>query len=287
MMSMYQPSQPMLGYFSETFRAMSRNLPSVVFTMLALVTTVTVSFPVRCAWAKAASIIRSEPWLVMTRKSMPRSSVTLTPWLPTAYMSSVFSRKKVQSMPSRGMRTGRMLANRSSSFRMDTLALSRLGQPSPLSGRVGRALQGDVALLDIGQHVVGDALQLLGPVLDGEALDGAELHLAAGHLVFEQELQHPLGLGRDERADAVAPDHADHDGADLAVVDPVLLGLEALHPFQLLGEDGAELLLGCLYGLGVCHAGSFTFLPLPSPERRAPRGLPWDGPYGGKTPVTL
>ena len=106
----------------------------MVFTTFALVTMVTLSRPVRCAWANAASMMRSEPWVVMTRKSIARSSVALRPWLPTAYMSSVFSRKNVQSTPWLGMRTGRTFANRSSSLRMETFALSMLGQPSPRSG---------------------------------------------------------------------------------------------------------------------------------------------------------
>ena len=46
----------------------------------------------------------------------------------------MFSRKNVQSIPSSGMRTGRTLANRSSSLRIATLALSILGHPSPFSG---------------------------------------------------------------------------------------------------------------------------------------------------------
>ena len=79
-------------------------------------------------------MIRSEPGVVITLKSMARSGVTLIPWLPTAYRSSVFSLKNVQSIPSAGMRTGRTLANRSSSLRIATLALSMLGQPSPFSG---------------------------------------------------------------------------------------------------------------------------------------------------------
>ena len=106
----------------------------MVLTMFAFVTTVTRSLPVRCAWAKAASMMRSDPWLVITRKSMARSSETLMPWLPTAYKSSVFSRKNVQSMPWLGTRTGRTFANRSSSLRIETFALSILGQPSPRSG---------------------------------------------------------------------------------------------------------------------------------------------------------
>ena len=49
MMSMYHPSHWISGYRSATFRATSRNLPSVVLTMLALVTIVTKVLPVRRA----------------------------------------------------------------------------------------------------------------------------------------------------------------------------------------------------------------------------------------------
>ena len=59
---------------------------------------------------------------------------TSTPRLPRAYSPSVFSRKKVQSMPSFGTDTGRTLANRSSSRRMATLALSSV---PPLGVSVG------------------------------------------------------------------------------------------------------------------------------------------------------
>ena len=131
---MYQLSHSISGYRCAIWRPKSRNLPSVVLTIFAFVTTVTLVLPVRFAWAKAASIIRSDPWLVITRKSMPKSSVTLIPWLPSAYISSVFSRKKVQSMFSAGTRTGRTLANRSSALRIETFALSILGHPSPCSG---------------------------------------------------------------------------------------------------------------------------------------------------------
>ena len=102
--------------------------------MFAFVTMVTRSLPVFFAWAKAASMMRREPCVVMTRKSMARSSVMLMPLEPSAYMSSVFSRKNVQSMFSAGMRTGRTLAKRSSALRMETFALSMFGQPSPFSG---------------------------------------------------------------------------------------------------------------------------------------------------------
>ena len=74
-------------------------------------------------------------------------------------------------MPSSGTFTGRTLANRSSSLRMATLALSMLGHPSPARGGGGRPFQDDVAGLQFGQHVVGDGLHVGGAVLDGQAVD--------------------------------------------------------------------------------------------------------------------
>ena len=72
----------------------------------------------------------------MTVKSRAKSSVTSTPLLPNAYAPSVFSLKKTQSIPSFGTRTGRTLANKSSSLRIATFALSIFGQESPFLGVV-------------------------------------------------------------------------------------------------------------------------------------------------------
>ena len=47
----------------------SRNLPSVVLIMFALVTAVTLVFPLAFAYSNAARIMRSVPWLVTTVKS--------------------------------------------------------------------------------------------------------------------------------------------------------------------------------------------------------------------------
>ncbi len=63
---------------------MLRNLPSVVFIMLALVTTDTYPAPVLRACSNPARRILSVPWEVATQKSMARSSVTLKPSLPRA-----------------------------------------------------------------------------------------------------------------------------------------------------------------------------------------------------------
>ena len=78
--------------------------------------------------------MRRVPASVVTLKSMLSIPGTSTPRLPRAYSPSVFSRKKVQSMPSFGTDTGRTLANRSNSRRMATLALSSV---PPLGVSVG------------------------------------------------------------------------------------------------------------------------------------------------------
>ena len=94
----------------------------------------TLVLPLARAKSKAALAIRRVPASVVTLKSMLSIPGTSTPRLPRAYSPSVFSRKKVQSMPSFGTDTGRTLANRSSSRRMATLALSSV---PPLGVSVG------------------------------------------------------------------------------------------------------------------------------------------------------
>ncbi len=70
----------------------------------------------------------------MTLKSTARSSVTFIPLFPSTYSPSVFSLKNIQSIPSLGTFTGLTLANKSSSRRMATFALSILGHLSPFFG---------------------------------------------------------------------------------------------------------------------------------------------------------
>ena len=108
----------------------------MVLTTLALVTIVTRFLPFALAYSKARRAIRSAPGEVQTLKSNAISSPIFTPWLPSAYMHSVFSLKKVQSIPSSGTLTGRTFAKRSSSFLMATLALSTFCHLSPFLGVV-------------------------------------------------------------------------------------------------------------------------------------------------------
>ena len=109
-------------------------------------------------------------------------------------------------------------------------------------GGGGGALQDDVALLQRGESIVGDGLAHLFTALDGETVDLAELHAAAGHVVGQQEAQHVLtGVG-DDGTDAVTA--ADADG-DVGQVGEIFSGLARLHPVltsQLLGNQRAELL---------------------------------------------
>ena len=102
--------------------------------MLALVTTVTLVFPLFLANSKAARQIRSAPGRVSTLKSTARSSSTWIPLLPQMYSPSIFSRKKVQSMPFSGIRTGRTAAYSWRARRNRLLALTILGQGSPDRG---------------------------------------------------------------------------------------------------------------------------------------------------------
>ena len=78
--------------------------------------------------------MRFVPGRVVTLKSMHSLPGISTPRLPSTYSPSVFSRKKIQSMPASGTATGRTLAYRSSSRRRVTLADSMV---PPLGVSVG------------------------------------------------------------------------------------------------------------------------------------------------------
>ena len=111
-----------------------------------------------------------------------------------------------------------------------------------------------MVVADIGQHVVRDGLELSGAILDREAVDRAELHLAGGHLPGEQFLEQASRLGGDRRADAVAADDADLDRLQRAEVGRGR-GLPNLrHPIGLLRQDCAEMLLGLGDAVDVRHA---------------------------------
>ena len=123
-----------------------------------------------------------------------------------------------------------------------------------LLGGGGGAFERDVVVADLGQHVVRDGLELGGAVLDREAVDGAELHLAGGQRRGEQFLEQALRLGGDRRADAVAADDADPDRLQRAEVGRGR-GLPNLrHPIGLLRQDCAEALLGLGDAVDVRHA---------------------------------
>ena len=126
----------MSGYSSPIFCAVLRNLPSVVLIMFAFVMIETLPLLFFFAYSYARRAILSQPSCVATVKSTARSSVMFNPYEPIAYPPSVFSLKNVQSMPSSGTFTGLILAKRSSSFLIATLADSTFGHGSPALGVV-------------------------------------------------------------------------------------------------------------------------------------------------------
>ena len=136
-MSIYQSSTVSSGYSSAAILwAMREKSPSVFFIIFAFVTQQTRVLPFFLAKSNAARAIRAVPSDVVTLKSHESSPGTDTPRLPSTYSPSVFSRKKVQSIPSAGIDTGRTFANRSSSRLMATLALSSSFAPVPPCGVV-------------------------------------------------------------------------------------------------------------------------------------------------------
>ena len=90
-----------------------------------------------------------------------------------------------------------------------------------------------MAFLQGGQHVVGDGFAAGDAVLDGQPVNDAEFHLAGLHLVCQQVFQHPLGLRRDDGADAVAAADADDQPVQRFVVGKLLHRLHFLHPEHL------------------------------------------------------
>ena len=111
-----------------------------------------------------------------------------------------------------------------------------------------------MVVADLGQHVVRDGLELGGAILDREAVDRAEPHLAGGHLLGEQFLEQASRLGGDRRADAVAADDADLDRLQRAEVGRGRGQPNLCHPIGLLRQDCAETLLGLRNAVDVRHA---------------------------------
>ena len=100
----------MPGYSFSIAWATFRKFPSTSLTILAFVATVMLVFPLLLAYSNAFRNSRSAPGLERILKSMARSSPTQIPLLPQMYSPSIFSLKKVQSMPFSGIRMGRTAA---------------------------------------------------------------------------------------------------------------------------------------------------------------------------------
>jgi len=115
-----------------------------------------------------------------------------------------------------------------------------------LARRRRGALEGDGVFLDLVQDVGRDGAAVGGPVLDGQPLDIVDDDAAGFNLVLEQESKDALRLGGDVDADAIPRQDADLERGEPGVVDPAGSGLDLLHPFHLLLEEPAEMLLGAV-----------------------------------------
>ena len=93
-----------------------------------------------------------------------------------------------------------------------------VGPAVALLGGRGRTFEGHIALVDFGEHGLGDGGELFGAALDGEAVDGAEDDSAGGDRLGQQLFEHALGFTGDGGSDAVAAEHADRDRVELGVV---------------------------------------------------------------------
>ena len=131
-----------------------------------------------------------------------------------------------------------------------------LGQPSPCSGGRGRTLEGHIALVDFGEHGLGDGGEFFGAALDGEAIDGAEDDSAGGDRLDQQLFEHALGFTGDGGSDAVAAEHADGDRVELGVVGWLARGFDQVDSRLLSLEQRAEVFLGLFDRLKFRHVGS-------------------------------
>ena len=97
----------------------------------------------------------------------------------------------------------------------------------------------EVSSEDIG----GQALAQLHAALEGHALDDADLHLAAGDLGSQQQVQDAESLGHDEGADAIAGHDADGDGVELGEVGDFFVSLHAVDAGEVGADELSELFL--------------------------------------------
>ena len=105
-----------------------------------------------------------------------------------------------------------------------------------MRGVVVGPLQNDLALFELGQHIVRNRFADRGAVLDGKAVDRAELNLAGIDVVLEQELQDTARFIRNHRSDSVPAAYADCDFGEGFKINKITLlfhVLDALRlPFQ-------------------------------------------------------
>ncbi len=117
-----------------------------------------------------------------------------------------------------------------------------------------------MALLQIFEHTIGDRLQLRCAVLDRQAVDDTEDDVALLRLRLQEELQDALRLPGYIGADAITAADADYQGLNGRILNPAVIGLHAVDAFQLLLNEGGEVLLSAFDCLLVHVSLMFTNL---------------------------
>ena len=96
------------------------------------------------------------------------------------------------------------------------------------------------------------------PVLDGQSVDVSNLDAAARDLVLQKRVHHAARFPHDDRADAVAARHADHNFVHRRKVLRLRAALHPLGARDLLGQQRPELLDRAIDRLIHCSPHSFV-----------------------------
>lgn len=127
-----------------------------------------------------------------------------------------------------------------------TLALSKLGHPSPCSGVCVGLFK--VRWQSLISARTSSGIDCIFPAWFsyGQAVDYPEIYPAAVNLVPKQVLQYLLTLFRNDGAAAIVAKHPNLDGADTAEIRRARLLLEVFYPGQLLFQNCAKMVFSRL-----------------------------------------
>ena len=101
----------------------------------------------------------------------------------------------------------------------------------------GRALEDDVALFELLEHVVRDCLIRGHAVFNRQAVNHTEFDPAGLHIVREHVFEHAGGVLCNDRADTVAATIANDDFIKLVIVANILIRLDAVRTLILLAHE--------------------------------------------------